>query len=60
MARVRDEPQTGVAQLTGQPLCGHDGHDLIGRVGEQQHRYPDGRQCALQFGEFAEQCPLLG
>ncbi len=60
MAGVRDEPQPGVRQLTGHPLRGHDGHDLIGRVGEQQHRYLDGRQRALQFGEFAEQRALLG
>ena len=60
MAGVGDEPQAGVGQLAGQPLRGHDGHDLIGRVGEQQHRYCDGRQRALQFGELAEQCPLLG
>jgi len=35
MARIRDEPQAGVGQLADQPLRGHDGHDLIGRVGEQ-------------------------
>jgi hypothetical protein len=59
MARVRDEPQAGAGQFADHPLRAHDGHDLIGRVGEQQHRYPDGRQRALQLGEFAEQRPLL-
>jgi hypothetical protein len=59
MARVRDEPQPGVGQLGDQPLRGHDGHDLIGRVGEQQHWRPNVRQRALQLRELAEQRPLL-
>ena len=60
MARVRDEPQAGVGQLGDQPLGGHDGHDLVGRVGQQQHRHLDERQRALHLGELAEQRPLLG
>jgi len=60
MARVRDEPQAGVGQLADQPLRGHDRHDLISRVGEQEHRYRDGRQGALKLGELTEQRSLLG